>query len=468
MEFFTKAVSLIFSLSILVVLHELGHFIPAKLFKTRVEKFYLFFDPWFSLVKKKIGGTTYGIGWLPLGGYVKIAGMVDESMDKEQMAKPPEPWEFRSKPTWQRLIIMIGGVTVNAFLAWFIYSMSLFTWGNEKLPLASLENGISCTAFALDHGFQDGDKIVGIDGADYKYFGSVNADLILNSEIKTVEVIRNGQPVTINIPEGFGDMAIDSGAHRLFGARVPFIIDSVPMAAEKAPKSVGEIAGLKKGDQFLSVNGVATPYSVDVTRILKHTTTDQLAIELLRNDEKITVNAVIDCDRKFNVHLRGPSQFLQYEHYEYSFIESFPAGFDKSISVLQNYVQQFKKVGKHMDSVGGFGALGGLFPSSFSDVNYWQKFWGITALLSVILAFMNILPIPALDGGHVLFLIYEMIMRRKPGEKFMEYAQMGGMILLFGLMIFANGNDLIKKIMGDDTKKECVEFIATKTVEQTK
>ena len=444
MEIFTKAVSLIFSLSILVVLHELGHFIPAKLFKTRVEKFYLFFDPWFSLVKKKIGGTVYG--------------MVDESMDKEQMSKPPEPWEFRSKKTWQRLIIMLGGVTVNALLAWVIYSFSLFTWGAEKMPLVNLDNGIACTQIALNNGFKDGDVPVSINGEKFEYFSQFSEELLLNDEEKLVEVIRNGKSHTFNLYGEFGDHALDSGIQRIVGARIPFIVSVVP-TLEQTETATPAQGVFEAGDQVIKVNGDATPFSVDVRRKLSAANKPEMNFTVLRAGDTIQLQTQLGCDKLLGVGLSGTGTFLKYVHYDYSLLESFPAGFEKAVDVLGSYVRQFKKVARHADSLGGFGALGSLFPESFSDADYWQKFWSITALLSVILAFMNLLPIPALDGGHVMFLLYEMIFRRKPGEKFMEYAQMSGMILLMALMLYANGNDLIKAAFGGDDAppKDCWE-----------
>ena len=425
-----KVSQLLLSLSILVVLHELGHFIPAKLFKTRVEKFYLFFDPWFSLVKKKIGGTEYGIGWLPLGGYVKIAGMVDESMDKEQMSKPPEPWEFRSKKTWQRLIIMLGGVTVNALLAWVIYSFSLFTWGAEKMPLVNLDNGIACTQIALNNGFKDGDVPVSINGEKFEYFSQFSEELLLNDEEKLVEVIRNGKSHTFNLYGEFGDHALDSGIQRIVGARIPFIVSVVP-TLEQTETATPAQGVFEAGDQVIKVNGDATPFSVDVRRKLSAANKPEMNFTVLRAGDTIQLQTQLGCDKLLGVGLSGTGTFLKYVHYDYSLLESFPAGFEKAVDVLGSYVRQFKKVARHADSLGGFGALGSLFPESFSDADYWQKFWSITALLSVILAFMNLLPIPALDGGHVMFLLYEMIFRRKPGEKFMEYAQVFGMIIPF-------------------------------------
>jgi regulator of sigma E protease len=265
MEFFTKAVSLIFSLSILVVLHELGHFIPAKLFKTKVEKFYLFFDPWFSLVKKKIGDTVYGIGWLPLGGYVKIAGMVDESMDKEQMKQPPKSWEFRSKKTWQRLIIMVGGVTVNALLAWFIYSMSLLTWGEDRLPNANLKYGIATTEIARDHGFRNGDIPISINGEKFDFFSDFTKELLLNDKEKEIVVLRDGEEFTFKLYDEFGDHALDSGIHRVIAIRIPFIVDSIPPISETIESTPAQ-GLLRRNDQIIGMNGLATPFNNDISK----------------------------------------------------------------------------------------------------------------------------------------------------------------------------------------------------------
>ncbi len=457
MEFFTKAVSLIFSLSILVVLHELGHFIPAKLFKTRVEKFYLFFDPWFSLVKKKIGGTTYGIGWLPLGGYVKIAGMVDESMDKEQMKKPAEPWEFRSKPTWQRLIIMIGGVVVNIILAIVIYAMILFTWGKDVLPNSSVENGIKVDQTTYKHGFRDGDILKEIDGEKAFLFSEFRKKILLDGA-SAIVVDRNGVDTTINISSEFiGDVLGNKSG--LWSPLVEFTIKSF------TDNSLNKNGKLKVGDKILGVNGKDVKYFQLFAIEVQNHKCEEIDITVLREGNELTVKASVDHLGHIGAHNIDVDQLLKFEKKTYTFVESIPGGFNEMASTLTGYVKQFKLVftPAGAQGLGGFGALGGLFPSSFGDDNYWESFWGITALLSVILAFMNILPIPALDGGHVMFLLYEIIARRKPGEKFMEYAQMGGMILLFGLMIFANGNDVFKLFTGgEDAPKDCVEYLSVK------
>jgi len=461
MEIFTKAVSLIFSLSILVVLHELGHFIPAKLFKTRVEKFYLFFDPWFSLVKKKIGGTTYGIGWLPLGGYVKIAGMVDESMDKEQMSKPAEPWEFRSKPTWQRLIIMVGGVVVNIILAVVIYSMILFTWGKDVLPNSSVVDGIMVDQTTAKHGFQNGDKLKEVDGEAVLLFTEFKTRILLDNP-KTVLINRNGQDTLINIsPDLVADVLNEKSG--MWSPLVGFTINSF------TDNSLNKNGELKVGDKVIGVNGKEVKFFQFFAEEMQQHKCEEVDIKVFRNGSELVVKASVDHLGHIGAHNVEFDQLLKLEKKKYTFAECIPGGVNEMASTLTNYVKQFKLVftPAGASGLGGFGALGGLFPSSFGDDDYWESFWGITALLSVILAFMNILPIPALDGGHVMFLLYEMVARKKPGEKFMEYAQMGGMILLFGLMIFANGNDVFKLFSGeDDAPKDCVEYLESQSEDQ--
>lgn len=455
MEFFTKAVSLIMSLSILVILHELGHFIPAKLFKTKVEKFYLFFDPWFSLVKKKIGETTYGIGWLPLGGYVKIAGMVDESMDKEALAKPPEPWEFRSKPAWQRLIIMVGGVFVNVVLAFVIYSMILFTWGKEVLPNSSVLFGINADQVTEKYGFKDGDILKSVDGEEVYLFSDFKTKILLD-EPKTVTVTRNEVDTVIQIPE---QLVLDVISEKS-GMWEPLVEFTVREFTEKSPNKNG---ALQIGDKITAVGTVSTPYFQSFAQEIKNHKCDLVDLTVVREGKLINVMVNVDHNGHIGAYNVEMEKLLKLENREYSFLESIPAGFSEMTGTLSNYVKQLKLIftPEGASGLGGFGSLGGLFPSSFADDNYWQSFWQITALLSVILAFMNILPIPALDGGHVMFLLYEIIARRKPGEKFMEYAQIGGMVLLLGLMLFANGNDVVKMFTGDDpvVNKECADYV---------
>ena len=438
----TQALYLLMSLSILVILHEFGHYLPAKLFGCRIEKFFLFFDPWFALVKKKIGETVYGIGWLPLGGYVKISGMVDESMDKEQMKQPPQPWEFRSKPAWQRLIIMLGGVTVNILLAFFIYAMILLVWGEQKLPNANVKNGISITdSLMYDMGLKDGDKIQAVNGKAIPYYDDIVKRLLVGENV-TVE--RDGKVQTFDLPVNLLGSLVErrrSGVP-LFIPRVPLIVNLVP------DTSSAKKAGLQRGDKIVAVDSAATPffdqYKAAVNK--KKGQTAQLTVE--RNGKDTVMNADISKD--------GTLGFINYryideldslglcklENRKFNVLEAFPAGVVMALDNLKFYIDQFKKIlspktGAYK-GVGGFKSMGSIMPKQWGD---WQAFWSITAFLSIILAFMNLLPIPALDGGHVLFTLIEMITGRKPSDKFLEYAQIVGMVLLLGLMIYANGND---------------------------
>lgn len=438
-EILVKAGQLILSLSILVVLHELGHFIPAKLFKARVEKFYLFFDPWFSLFKKKKGDTEYGIGWLPLGGYVKISGMVDESMDREQMAKPPQPWEFRSKPAWQRLIIMIGGVTVNLVLGFLIYAMMLWHWGESYLPTKNLTYGIAVDSLAGSIGLRDGDMVLSVNNEPVENFRSIPAEIILR-EAKSIQVQRDGQPVDIKIPEGFvREMIKKKGT--LMDIRFPFVVDSV------LPKSAAEKAGFRKGDRTLAVNGAPASYFHEFRKELQKYKNKQVAIQVLREGDTLQLLANVAENGTVGMAPANLENDFKFATKEYTLLQAIPAGFSKCISTLVKYVQQLRlifvsKEVKASESLGGFISIGNLFPAHWD----WIAFWEMTALLSIILAFMNILPIPALDGGHVLFLLYEIITGRKPSEKFLEYAQIVGMIILFSLLLYANGLDIWRSI----------------------
>ncbi|WP_295121301.1 RIP metalloprotease RseP [uncultured Chitinophaga sp.] len=434
-EILVKAGQLILSLSILVVLHEMGHFIPAKLFKTKVEKFYLFFDPWFSLFKFKKGETEYGIGWLPLGGYVKISGMIDESMDKEQMSKPAEPWEFRSKPAWQRLIIMIGGVTVNLILGFLIYTLMLWHWGESYLPTKNLTYGIATDSLAQSIGLRDGDKVLSVDGQYIENFFTIPGELILR-EAKTIQVEREGQQVNIPIPEGFIRQVIKKKGD-ILGVRVPSIVDSLDGKNLAATK-----AGLQVGDKILTVNNVNAEYLHLMRQELARDTSKRIDIKILRGTDTLTKSALIPSTGTLGFYTPAEKLFV-FATKKYTFGEAIPAGFNKAINTLVKYVQQLRlifvsKEVKATESLGGFMSIGKLFPSEWD----WQSFWTLTALLSIILAFMNILPIPALDGGHVLFLIYEIVTGRKPSDKFMEYAQIVGMVILFSLLLFANGLDV--------------------------
>ncbi len=430
-----KAGQLILSLSILVVLHELGHFIPAKFFKTKVEKFYLFFDPWFALIKKKIGGTEYGIGWLPLGGYVKIAGMIDESMDKEQLKLPPQSWEFRSKPAWQRLIIMIGGVTVNLLLGFFIFSMILFTWGEDYLPAKNLTYGVYVDSLGQKIGIKNGDHIVSVNGKEVGNFNKLSGDFILN-EAQTIQVQRNGQMLDLKVPEGSIRTLINRKGDPLARPAFPAVVDSVFTTNVQFSKDA-----LLRGDTIISLNGEkinSLAQFQDKKSLLKNT---EIAMSVIRmSGDTADVKARIDANPTFRA-VSG-DKFLKVEHKDFTFLESLPAGVAKGWETLIMNLKNFKllftsKEVKASESLGSFISIGNMFGEQWD----WERFWSMTALLSIVLAFMNILPIPALDGGHVIFTLYEMISGRKPGEKFMEYAQMVGMILLLLLMAYALGLD---------------------------
>ena len=431
-----KAGQLILSLSILVVLHELGHFIPAKWFKCRVEKFYLFFDPWFALVKKKIGETEYGIGWLPLGGYVKIAGMIDESMDKEQLKQPPQPWEFRSKPAWQRLIIMIGGVTVNLLLGFFIFSMILFTWGEDYLPAKNLTYGVYVDSLGEKIGIRNGDHIVSVNGKEVENFNKLSGDFILN-EATTIQVQRNGQMLDLKVPEGSIRTLINRKGDPLARPAYPAVIDSV------LPKAKFTQNALQRGDTIIALNGSPVNSFAEFQDKLSVLKNSAISIDVVRPTGD-TAEVKVQTDDKGMVGFRPVSgdKFLKVEHRTYTFAESLPAGVAKGWETLIMNLKNFKllftsKEVKASESLGSFISIGNMFGEQWD----WERFWSMTALLSIVLAFMNILPIPALDGGHVIFTLYEMISGRKPGEKFMEYAQMVGMILLLLLMAYALGLD---------------------------
>ena len=437
-----QAGQLILSLSILVILHELGHFIPAKIFGCRVEKFYLFFDPWFSLVKKKIGNTIYGIGWLPLGGYVKIAGMIDESMDKEQLKQPAQEWEFRSKPAWQRLIIMIGGVTVNVLLAFFIYSMILFKWGETKLPMQSLTNGVWIVDTVVNEvGLKNGDKILAVNDEPVQYFDKINASLMLGDHM-TIE--RNGEKIDLAIPTNFIEKIVEKGRRSiLLMPRVPCIVGEIGEGTAAAT------SGLKVGDRIVGIYSTEIRFFDQVKPTILNKAGDSIVLTVLREGQTISIPSKINAYTSIgffptilSMDEMEKEGMYAFEHRSYSFFASFPAGVRKANEKLADYVSQFKKIlnpstGAYK-GLGGFKSMGSIFPKYEWD---WEAFWNITAFFSIVLAFMNLLPIPALDGGHVIFTIYEMITGRKPNEKFLEYAQIVGMVLLFGLMIYANAND---------------------------
>ncbi|MFZ6050472.1 RIP metalloprotease RseP [Halocola ammonii] len=432
MEILIKAAQLILSLSILVVLHEFGHFLPAKWFKTKVEKFYLFFNPGFSLLKFKKGETEYGVGWLPLGGYVKIAGMIDESMDKEQMKKPAQPWEFRSKPAWQRLIIMVGGVTVNLVLGFLLFAMIMGVWGRTFLPVENTTYGVHPDTVMEQYGFQDGDLPIEANGKPIESVNQLNKDLLLE-DISTVTITREGARKTLEIPADFGQLLIDSGVKVPFSTRIPAVIDTV---IHGTPAFA---AGMQKGDSLIAVNDVNSPFFQDLASEIRNSKDQEISISFYRDG---TLNEKsIEVTEEGTIGF-GPKNPFEYKTIEYGFLEAIPAGFELAGNVLSDYVVSLKFLFSEagVKQVGGFIAIGNLFEAEWN----WHSFWHTTALLSLILAFMNILPIPALDGGHVLFLLYEIITGRAPSEKFLERAQLIGIIILLGLLLLANGNDIIR------------------------
>ena len=442
METYIKVTQFLLSLSLLIVLHELGHFIPAKLFKTRVEKFYLFFDYKFSLLKKKIGNTVYGIGWIPLGGYVKIAGMIDESMDKEQLKKPPQPWEFRSKPAWQRLIIMLGGVTVNFILGIFIYIMMFNAWGEDYVGVNDLKTGFQVADNFKELGFRNGDKILTIDGAEPENVLDVNRHLFLR-DIREIEVVHeNGETKKIEIPEDIGLRMWQSGTMEPFNPRIPAALDSI------LPDSPAHLAGLQKGDRIREINGKQIKYWDEFTELVQNNPKDvAMDIRVEREGSTASIAVTPGEDQKLGVYPQiNMEEMLQVNHREFSFGESIGPGFSKAYWTLKDYMSQFKYVftKKGATSLGGFITIGSIFPATWN----WKAFWNITALLSIMLGFMNLLPIPALDGGHVVFTLYEIITGRKPSDKFLEYAQIAGFIILISLLLFANGNDIYKWLTG--------------------
>jgi len=439
------AAQLILSLSILVVLHEFGHYITAKWFKCRVDKFYLFFDPWFSIVKKKVGETEYGIGWLPLGGYVKIAGMVDESMDKEALKLPPQPWEFRSKPAWQRLIIMLGGVTVNVLLAFFIYAMLMFAYGETKTVNSSVKNGIWITdSLMYDMGLRNGDKIVSVDGKEVKYFEEIPKRILFGGGT-SLKVIRNNQDTIINIP-----IAIIGKLSEKKRSKAPLMIERLPAIVgefDVKDSTNAKKAGLQYFDKIVKVDSTPIEFLDNVVAYTNTKKNEPITITVLRNGTEVTLPATVNENGKLGIPFLNDKQYdslgvMRLEITKYGFFESFPKGVSLAITSLSDYIAGFKLIFKPATgaykSVGGFKSMGSIFSSDHWD---WHSFWSITALFSIILAFMNLLPIPALDGGHVVFTLGEMITGRKPNEKFLEYAQIVGMVLLLSLMLYANGND---------------------------
>ncbi len=446
MDIFIKLSQFLLSLSLLIILHELGHFIPAKLFKTRVEKFYLFFDVKYSLIKKKIGETEYGIGWLPLGGYVKISGMIDESMDKEQMALPPQPWEFRSKPAYQRLIIMLGGVTVNFILAFIIYIGMAFAYGDIYIANEDLKDGLLIENKAMQKaGFKTGDHIVSVDGEKIvKFDNDINMKVVMAKEVL---IERNGTQQAIKMPIDFVDQLSKQEKEPLVSIRMPFVVGAVSDGSKNT--------ALQPKDVVLALNGQPAKYFDQAKAILEKNKNKTIPATILRDQKEIQVPVIVSNDGKLGIGVGGLSMsnleklgYYKISKQEFSLLESIPVGITKGKDQLLGYGKQLKMIfspstGAYKQ-VGGFKAIFDIFPNTWS----WETFWTITALLSIMLGVMNLLPIPALDGGHVMFLLYEIISGKKPSDKFLENAQMVGFVLLITLLLFANGNDIYKAIVG--------------------
>ncbi len=443
MEVLIKIIQLLLSLSILVVFHEMGHFLAAKLFRTRVEKFYLFFNPWFSIFKFNFKGTEYGLGWLPLGGYVKISGMIDESMDKEAMKKPPKPYEFRSKPAWQRLIIMLGGVIVNVLLAMIIYIFLLFSWGESYLPTTEANKyGISVDSLGMEMGLREGDRIISIDGKVVEDFGQIPITLILD-EANYILVQRDSMIMNVPIPDGVLGKLVKHRNPDFISARFPYVVEKF---GEKSP---AEAAGMQVGDRLIQLNGQPMEYFNEYIQQIPKLKGEDIEIEAVRGSDTLAFAFAVPETGVIGVFRVSPDKFFVFNTRDYNFFQAIPAGIVKGFKGIGNYLKQlrllFSPEVKAYESVGGFGTIASIFPAEWD----WERFWRLTAFLSIMLAILNVLPIPALDGGHVVFLLYEIVARRKPSEKFMEYAQVVGMILIFALLIYANGNDIVKWINGD-------------------
>ena len=431
----TKTAQFILSFSIIVVLHELGHFIPARLFGARVEKFYLFFNPGFSLWKKKIGDTEYGLGWIPFGGYVKISGMIDESMDKEQMNKAPESYELRSKPAYQRLIVMLGGVIVNVILAIVIFIGIAWFWGDNFLPAKNLSYGIHPTEISKKMGLQDGDIIVGLDQKELKDFFELESKIVLE-DAKTIQIKRGDSLLSLSIPTTIAaELSNANNATAFVLPLFPVIVDSIGKSAVMVEGS------FQKNDTLLSINGESVKYQHEFIEVKKKYSDSLVTVIAKRGMDTVTVRTLINNKAQLGLFVKLPMQLFKTVHQEYSFAEAIPTGIQRCFTTLDNYVTGIKQIftGKvnPNDSLGSLISIGNTFPSQWD----WERFWTLTAVFSIVLGFMNVLPIPALDGGHALFILFEMITGRKPSDKFMEYAQIAGMVLMFGLMLYALGLD---------------------------
>ena len=434
-----QVAQLLLSLSILVFFHELGHFTFAKLFKTRVEKFYLFFNPWFSLFKFKKGETEYGIGWLPLGGYVKIAGMIDESMDKEQMKKPAEPWEFRSKNTWQRLLIMLGGVLVNFILAFVIYMGILAVWGETYLPVSEInKNGIMVDSLGRQFGLEDGDKIISVNDKNVKSYSEVYKEFVITDPHK-IQIERDGELIDVQLSSEHISKIIDHGP--FFTPRIPFFISAF------SDSSIAELAGLLVGDKIVKINDKKIEYFDEFKNEIKEYKNQEVNISVLRNSDTLSYLLTVSKDATIGVQIENNIRnFYEVDTQKYTVLQSIPAGINKTYSEVGSYLKQLKLVftpkTKAYKSVGSFITIGKLFPEKWD----WEIFWTMTALLSIMLGVINLLPIPGLDGGHVMFVLYEMIVGKKPSDNFLEKAQIVGMVLLLALIVYALGNDIVRNL----------------------
>ncbi|TVR74939.1 MAG: RIP metalloprotease RseP [Marinilabiliales bacterium] len=436
MEILVKAAQFFLALSILIILHELGHFLFARLFNTRVEKFYLFFNPWFTLFKVKRGETEFGLGWLPLGGYVKISGMIDESMDKDQLRRDPQPWEFRSKPTWQRLLIMLGGVMVNFVLALVIYASMLYAWGEKYLPAENLTWGIHADSLARDMGLKHGDVIISLDNKPVDQYFQIVPAIVLDN-VRTIQVERDGEIAEVAVP---GDLVPKLLAGTpFFDIRIPFIV------REFSDNSPARDAGIKQGDRITGLNGEHLPFFLEFREQLIANRGNDVVVTVERDGMPLEIPLTVTEEGLMGVMPEGElARFFDLKTTEYTFIEAIPAGISKGLATFSSYLKQLRLIfspetGAYR-SLGGFITIGSIFPGVWD----WQAFWSMTAFLSIVLAIMNVLPIPALDGGHVMFLLYEMVSGRKPSEKFMEYAQLTGMLILLSLILYANGNDIVR------------------------
>ena len=433
-----KILQLVLALSILVLIHEFGHFLFARIFKIRVEKFYLFFDPWFSLFKykPKNSDTEYGIGWLPLGGYCKIAGMIDESMDKEAMAKEPQPWEYRSKPAWQRFFVIFGGVLFNFILAIVIYTGIMYTWGEQYIKNSDVTTGIYASQLAQEIGFCNGDRIISFDGIVPDKFNELQVDLI-RTQAKEAKVLRNGDTVTVSIDPIYIPTILNTPG--MFSYGIPFEVKEIP------DTSLNASSGLMANDRLLAINGNSCDMFYKAQEVLIGFKGDSIVATVARGNEIVLVPLLTDTLGRLQVLVNSNlEEFYTVTKKEYTLLSAIPAGINKAVTTVTNYFKELKLIfspkTEAYKSVGSFITIGKIFPGTWD----WHSFWGITAFLSVMLAVLNILPIPALDGGHLVFTIYEMVTGRKPSDKFLEYAQMVGMVLLLGLMVLAFGNDIFR------------------------